>query len=83
MERTHYNGRLGLEEVGQKVTLLGWVHKWRNLGSIMFIDLRDKTGIVQVMVNTDKITDLPNIRNEYVIQVFGEVAKMHRSTPQG
>lgn len=75
MERTHYNGRLGLEEVGQKVTLLGWVHKWRNLGSIMFIDLRDKTGIVQVMVNTDKITDLPNIRNEYVIQVFGEVAK--------
>lgn len=75
MERTHYNGRLGLEEVGQKVTLLGWVHKWRNLGSIMFIDLRDKTGIVQVMVNTDKLTDLPNIRNEYVIQVFGEVAK--------
>ena len=75
MERTHYNGRLGLEEVGQKVTLLGWVHKWRNLGSIMFIDLRDKTGIVQVMVNTDKITDLPDIRNEYVIQVFGEVAK--------
>lgn len=75
MERTHYNGRLGLEEVGQKVTLLGWVHKWRNLGSIMFIDLRDKTGIVQVMVNTDKITDLPNIRNEYVIQVFGEVVK--------
>ena len=75
MERTHYNGRLGLEEVGQKVTLLGWVHKWRNLGSIMFIDLRDKTGIVQVMVNTDKITDLPNIRNEYVIQVFGKVAK--------
>lgn len=75
MERTHYNGRLGLEEVGQKVTLLGWVHKWRNLGSIMFIDLRDKTGIVQVMVNTDKITDLPNIRNEYVVQVFGEVAK--------
>ena len=75
MERTHYNGRLGLEEVGQKVTLLGWVHKWRNLGSIMVIDLRDKTGIVQVMVNTDKITDLPNIRNEYVIQVFGEVAK--------
>ena len=75
MERTHYNGRLGLEEVGQKVTLVGWVHKWRNLGSIMFIDLRDKTGIVQVMVNTDKITDLPDIRNEYVIQVFGEVAK--------
>lgn len=75
MERTHYNGRLGLEEVGQKVTLLGWVHKWRNLGSIIFIDLRDKTGIVQVMVNTDKITDLPNIHNEYVIQVFGEVAK--------
>lgn len=73
MERTHYNGRLGLENINEKVILVGWVHKWRNLGSIMFIDLRDKTGIVQIMVDLDKLKDLPDIRNEYVIQVYGVV----------
>ena len=74
MERTHYNGRLGIEDVNKEVVLVGWVHKWRNLGSIMFIDLRDKTGIVQVMVDRESI-EVPDIRNEYVIQVSGVVNK--------
>lgn len=73
MKRTHYNGRLNENNVNEHVTLLGWVHKWRNLGSIMFVDLRDTTGIVQIMINTDKI-EVPDIRNEYVIQVEGVVA---------
>ncbi len=81
MQRTHYNGRLGLENVGQEVVLVGWVSKWRNLGSIMFIDLRDKTGIVQVMVNTETMKDLPDIRNEYVIQVFGHVERKENENP--
>lgn len=81
MQRTHYNGRLGVENVGQEVVLVGWVSKWRNLGSIMFIDLRDKTGIVQVMVNTDSLKDLPDIRNEYVIQVFGHVERKENENP--
>ena len=81
MQRTHYNGRLGVENVGQEVVLVGWVSKWRNLGSIMFIDLRDKTGIVQVMVNTETMKDLPDIRNEYVIQVFGHVERKENENP--
>ncbi|MCH5172038.1 MAG: aspartate--tRNA ligase [Erysipelotrichales bacterium] len=73
MERTHFNGRLSELNVNEEVTLVGWVHKWRNLGSIMFIDLRDTTGIVQVMVNTEEVK-IPDVRNEYVIQVKGKVA---------
>ena len=72
MERTHRNTELSKANVGEKVTLVGWVSKRRNLGSILFIDLRDRSGIVQIMVkNPDEI---PDVRNEYVIQVKGTVA---------
>ena len=77
MERSHYSNQLDLSSVGQKVTLLGWVSKRRNLGSLLFIDLRDRYGIVQIVVNDG--LEIPDIRNEYVIQVKGEVAK--RATP--
>ena len=77
MERTHYNNDLGLNNVGEKVTLLGWVSKRRNLGAILFIDLRDRSGIVQVVVNDG--VNVPDVRNEYVIQVKGTVGK--RATP--
>ena len=72
MERTHRNAELNKSNVGEKVTLLGWVSKRRNLGSILFIDLRDRSGIIQVMVKEpDKV---PDVRNEYVIQVKGTVS---------
>ena len=77
MERSHYSNQLDLKNVGEKVTLLGWVSKRRNLGSLLFIDLRDRYGIVQIVVNDG--LEIPDIRNEYVIQVKGEVAK--RATP--
>ena len=77
MERSHYSNELGLANVGEKVTLLGWVSKRRNLGSLLFIDLRDRFGIVQIVVNDG--LEIPDVRNEYVIQVKGEVAK--RATP--
>ena len=73
MKRTHYNGELTLNEVGQQVTLLGWVAKRRHLGSLLFIDLRDRTGIVQLLCQDPSI--IPDIRNEYVIQVTGLVSK--------
>ena len=73
MERTCYNTDLSLDNVGQEVTLVGWVAKKRNLGSLMFLDLRDRSGIVQITVNEG--TEVPDIRNEYVITVKGKVAK--------
>ena len=72
--RTDYCGNLRLKDVGRKVSLLGWVSKKRNLGSLLFIDLRDREGYVQICVKTDEI-DLPDIRNEYVLEVEGEVSK--------
>ena len=80
MERTHYSNELGLANVGEKVTLLGWVSKRRNLGSLLFIDLRDRFGLVQIVVNDG--VSIPDVRNEYVIQVKGEVAKRATANPK-
>ncbi|MCR5348339.1 MAG: aspartate--tRNA ligase, partial [Bacilli bacterium] len=71
MYRNHVNGTLRLSDVGSKVTLTGWVATRRNLGSLLFLDLRDSTGIVQCVSLTPD--ELPDVRNEYVVQVVGEV----------
>jgi aspartyl-tRNA synthetase len=73
MKRTHYNGELRLDHVGQKVHLVGWVAKKRNLGSLIFIDLRDRSGLVQVFC--DDQFPLPEIRSEFLIEVKGTVRK--------
>jgi len=73
MERTCYNTQLSLDNVGQEVSLVGWVAKRRNLGSLLFIDLRDRSGIIQITVNEG--VEVPDVRNEYVISVKGKVAK--------
>ena len=80
MERSHYSNELGLANVGEKVTLIGWVSKRRNLGSLLFIDLRDRYGLIQIVVNDN--VEIPDIRNEYVIQVKGEVAKRAVANPK-
>ena len=72
--RTDYCGNLRLKDVGRKVSLLGWVSKKRNLGSLLFIDLRDREGYIQICVKTDEI-ELPDIRNEYILEVEGVVSK--------
>lgn len=72
--RTDYCGNLRLKDVGRKVSLLGWVSKKRNLGSLLFIDLRDREGYIQICVKTDEIK-LPDIRNEYILEVEGIVSK--------
>ena len=72
--RTDYCGNLRLKDVGRKVSLLGWVSKKRNLGSLLFIDLRDREGYIQICVKTDEIA-LPDIRNEYILEVEGVVSK--------
>ena len=71
--RSHWNGDIRLQHVGKTVTLVGWVQRQRNLGSLLFIDLRDRTGIVQLFVRDPRL--VPDLKNEYVIQVSGVVIK--------
>ena len=73
MNRTCYCGELSIKDVNKEVTLLGWVQRRRNLGSLFFLDLRDKTGIVQITILDEKI--IPDVRNEYVLEVKGRVHK--------
>lgn len=80
MERTCYNASLSINDVGREVTLLGWVSKRRNLGSLLFIDLRDRSGIIQVTVKDD--VKVPDVRNEYVIEVKGRVVKKDVANPK-
>lgn len=80
MKRTNYNGELRLANVGEEVTLVGWVSTRRNLGSILFIDLRDNTGIVQLCVEDP--CKVPDVRNEYVVQVEGVVRKKDVPNPK-
>ena len=80
MERTCRNTELSIANVGQVVTLVGWVSRKRNLGSILFIDLRDRSGIIQIYVKEGM--DIPDVRSEYVISVTGEVAKRSQPNPK-
>ena len=79
MERTMHNGDIRLSDVGKEVTLLGWVANRRNLGSLVFIDLRDASGIVQLIAKDPSI--LPDIRNEYVVEARGPVEKKDVPNP--
>lgn len=75
LRRTHYCGSLRKEHIGQEVVLMGWVQKQRDLGHLIFIDIRDYTGICQVVIkDTDSFCDLTKIvRSEFVIAVRGIV----------
>lgn len=77
LRRSHYCGLLREENIGEEVTLMGWVSKERNLGSIIFVDLRDRTGISQVVfddtVDLDMFNKATNLRSEFVIGVKGTV----------
>lgn len=73
MERTCHNGTLRLSHLNHKVTLIGWVAKRRNLGSLVFIDLRDRSGIVQVTFDEKTAEKVKDVRSEYILQVKGIV----------
>ena len=74
--RTNYCGELGKDFVGKSVTVCGWVHRRRDHGGVIFLDLRDTTGMVQIVVNpeqADSFTIADNVRSEYVLKVTGLV----------
>lgn len=82
MYRTHSNGELRLQDVNSEVTLCGWVAKRRNFGALVFIDLRDRYGITQLVFNEDIATQISDVRNEYVLQVKGTVVERKDKNPK-
>ena len=79
MKRSMYAGRVRKEHVGQEVTLKGWVARRRDLGGLIFIDLRDREGIMQLVINPESVAaevmaTAESLRNEYVLEVTGKVA---------
>jgi len=75
LARTHTCGALTREDVGKEVVLLGWVHRVRDLGSLVFLDIRDRHGITQVIARDDDqvMADAKRVRPEYVVAVLGLV----------
>lgn len=82
MYRTHNNGELRLQDVNSEVTLCGWVAKRRNFGALVFIDLRDRYGITQLVFNEVIATQISDVRNEYVLQVKGTVVERKDKNPK-
>lgn len=91
MKRTNYCGEITSKFIGTKQTLCGWVHSYRNHGGVLFIDLRDRTGFVQVVIepsNKEAFAAAENLRNEYVVCVIGTVTArkdgyINRNIPTG
>ena len=78
MKRSMYAGRVREEHIGQEMTLKGWVGRRRDLGGLIFIDLRDREGIMQLVINPEKVSaevmaTAESLRSEFVIEVTGQV----------
>ena len=80
--RTHYCGQVGESSIGQVVTVAGWAHRRRDHGGVIFVDLRDREGLLQIVFNPDTaevFAKAERVRNEYVLKVTGKV----RARPAG
>ena len=80
--RSHYCGQVNEKLVGQEVTVAGWVHRRRDHGGVIFVDLRDREGLLQVVFDPDnqaQFNEAEKLRNEFVVQVRGLV----RERPAG
>ena len=83
-KRSHMCGELREENIGEEVVLMGWVAKKRNLGSLVFIDLRDKTGITQIVTREEDEKNYKTVKDvagEYVLEVKGEVRERESKNP--
>ncbi len=81
MKKTHTNGELRLQDVGKQVVLEGWVAKRRNFGALVFIDLRDREGITQLVFDETMSDQITEVRNEYVLCAYGEVVERQDKNP--
>ncbi len=82
MNRTHTNGELRLSDAGKEVCLIGWVSKRRNFGALVFIDLRDREGITQLVFDENIAPEIKNVRNEYILEVKGLVCERKDKNPK-
>ena len=84
MQKRIFCGTLREEHIGQTVLLKGWVNKRRDLGALIFVDIRDRSGMVQVVFDPDKSVEAlqiaEKIRNEYVVEIIGDVVKREEET---
>jgi aspartyl-tRNA synthetase len=81
--RSHYCGQVNEKLVGQEVTVAGWVHRRRDHGGVIFVDLRDREGLLQIVFDPDnkpQFTEAEKLRNEFVVQVRGLVRERPKGT---
>jgi aspartyl-tRNA synthetase len=85
LQRTHYAGALRATDAGKDAVVLGWVAKRRDLGNLLFLDVRDRTGIVQVVFNKETQPEAhakaEHVRSEYVVAVEGKVIQRQKANP--
>ena len=85
LTRTHYCGALRASDAGRDAIVMGWVHRRRDLGNLLFLDVRDRTGIVQVVFNKESHpaahAKAEQARSEFVIAVEGNVVKRQKPNP--
>jgi aspartyl-tRNA synthetase len=86
LKRTHYCGELCLPDAGRAVTVMGWVHRRRDLGNLLFLDIRDRSGIVQVVFNKETQPEAhakaEQARSEFVVALEGRVTKREKSNAE-
>ena len=86
LKRTHYCGMLRASDEGRPATLMGWVHRRRDLGNLLFLDVRDRSGIVQVVFNKETQPEAhakaEQARSEFVVAVQGRVLKREKPNPE-
>ncbi|HVA95496.1 MAG TPA: aspartate--tRNA ligase [Candidatus Dormibacteraeota bacterium] len=85
LQRTHYCANLRAADEGKDVVLMGWVHKRRDLGNLIFIDLRDRSGLAQIVFNKEQQASAharaEELRSEFVVAVTGRVVKRQKANP--
>jgi aspartyl-tRNA synthetase len=85
LQRTHYCGNLRVADADKDVVLMGWVHRRRDLGNLIFIDLRDRTGLAQIVFNKEQHAAAharaEELRSEFVVAITGRVVKRQKANP--